>query len=96
MVHQWLVLELTVKSPMVSQSIPRFYAYERCILAKRTPEGTDGCFVVNGDSRFAIGIQQHGTMGLALVNLHTIVAEETLGNFQDAHISIHRYVYQVV
>ena len=96
MVHEGLVLELAIESTMVANAIPRLDADEGGILAKGAPESTNGCLVINGDSRLAIDIEEHGTVGLALVDLHAVVAEEALADLDDTHISIQRNIDLVV
>ena len=41
MVHEWLVLELSIESTRVADAIPRFNTYKRCLLTIGAPEGND-------------------------------------------------------
>ena len=75
-VHEGLVTELTVVATGVTQSVPGFYADEGSLLLVGTPEGDDGTAVVHCDSRRSVEVQQFGTMGLRVMDLHRVVREE--------------------
>ena len=96
MVHQGLVLELALEVSRVADAVPRFYADERSQFAVWTPEGADRCLVFHRHCRFARGIYQHGTVRLALVNLHRVVAEEVVADFQHTPVSLQGHLHHVV
>ena len=96
MIHQGLVLELAFEVSWVANAIPRFYADERSLFAVRTPEGADWCLVVYRHSGLASGIHQYGTVRLALVNLHRVVAEEVVADFQNPPVSLQWYLHHVM
>ena len=82
-VHQGFILELALEASGVAQSIPRLYAYERSLFAVWTPESDNGCLIVHRHCGLTIGIHQHRTMRLTLMNLHRVIAEEVVTKFQE-------------
>ena len=96
MVHEGLVLELSLITPWVTDAIPRLYADEGSVFVRRTPESTDRCLVVDRNGWLAIDIHQHGTVGLAFVDLHGVVAEEVIVDFQDTLLCLQRDFDHVV
>ena len=74
MVHQGLVLELTLVATRVANTIPRFNTHERCLLAKRTPEGYDGRIETDRHFWLSSLIQKLSLMQLALMNLDGVIA----------------------
>ena len=53
MVHQGLVLEFSVESSWVTNTIPWLDAYEGSLFVVRTPEGNDWCAELDGNLWFA-------------------------------------------
>ena len=49
MIHQRLVLELTLETSWIADAVPGFDADEGRLLAIGTPEGDDGCSEGDGD-----------------------------------------------
>ena len=96
MVHQGLVLELTLEISGVTNAVPGLYADKGSLLAIRTPEGTDGCLVVYRYCWFTIGIQQHGTVCLTIVDFYAVISEKVIRNLHDAHIGIQRHLHHVM
>ena len=74
MIHQGLVLELSLETTRITNTIPRFNADERRLFVVRTPEGNHWCTEGNRHLRLSCLIQQFSTMQLALVNLDRVVA----------------------
>ena len=95
-VHQGLVLELTLEISGVTNAVPGLYADKGSLLAIRTPEGTDGCLVVYRYCWFTIGIQQHGTVCLTIVDFYAVISEKVIRNLHDAHIGIQRHLHHVM
>ena len=83
MIHQRLVLELTLETTRIANAVPRFDADERCLFAKGTPEGDDRGTEADGDLWLAIGTQQLCTMQLTLVDLDGVVAPGVVRELHD-------------
>ena len=96
MIHEGFVLELTLETSWVANTIPRFNANEGCLFIIRTPESTDRSLIIYRNGRFAIGIHQHGTMRLTVMNLYGVIAEKVVVDFQDTHISLQGHVHHIV
>jgi len=96
MVHEGLVLELALEATGIAEAIPRLNADKGGLLAVRAPKSADGRLVVHRHRRFAIGIHQHSTVRLTLVDLHRVVAEEIVTELNHALIGLQELLHHVV
>ena len=81
MVHEILVLELTLISGPVVHSIPRFDANKRGVLAVWTPNANTRSLERQTYLRFALGILDDSQSHLRLVENHSIVGKLLLVEF---------------
>ena len=84
MVHEGLVFELALETTGIAQTVPRFDAYEGSLLLVGTPESDDRGAEVDCYYGIACFVEQLGTVYLALVDLHTVVAPRVVAELDDA------------
>ena len=89
MVHQRLVLELTLETTRITDTIPRFDADEWRLLVVWTPESNHRCAESDCHLRLSCLIQQFCTMQLALVDLDGVVAPGVVGELHQSVLCFH-------